>query len=172
METKLNVVNGLIEITVLQTLTNVQLEKFENHELYPKIEAAAKDFQLNWSIDVKGNVATLVTSSTTSSNILKGRMVAVEKNSLNFKFAVEKMSVPEQLPVKKEEDLVKSVSDYDFIKTIVDTWDETDEFPQTVGFVIMASSRDCPILRIPVGFIPQKLAKELCESYLKVHNDD
>ena len=172
METKLNVVNGLIEVTVLQTLTNVQLEKFENHELYPKIEAAAKDFQLNWSIDVKGNVATLVTSSTTSSSILKSRMVAVERNSLNFKFAVEKMSVPEQLPVKKEEDPEENMSDYDFVKMLVDTWDETDELLQTVGFVIIGSSKDRPRLRIPVGYIPQKLAKELCESYLKVHSND
>lgn len=172
MKTELNVVNGLIEVTVRHGLTVEEMEKFENHELYPKIEAVAKDLQLSWSIDIIYSLPTLVTSTIASTNISEDRIAAIKQNTLNFKAAVEKMDIPECLDKTKPEDSEEDISDYDFVKTIVDTWDETDELLQTTGFVIMASSKDCPTLCIPVGSISEKLAKELCESYLKVHNND
>lgn len=161
MEVNLNVVNGLIEISVSQILTDVQMEKFENEKLRSKIEAISKDFQLNWSIDVKDNVATLITSMMTTSNISAEIISIARKNAVDFKTVVDKMEIPaSDTPVAP-----KDMSDYEFIKLIVDKWDKTG----VEGFVIVASkfgiTRAC-------GTIPESLAKELCMSYLKVHSND
>lgn len=163
METKLNVMNGLIEVSIEQVLTESQVKKFEDPKLCARINAAAKDFQLNWTITKSGNVRTLVTSSFTASSILIERVEMIEKNAEEFKNVVDKMNA-----------LAKDINTddqfaYDFIKTMVDEWDETEDRAQTAGFVILASTSECPDVRVPCGCIPESLAKELCLSYLKVH---
>lgn len=165
METKLNVMNGLIEVSIEQVLTESQVRKFEDPKLSARINAAAKDFQLNWTITKSGNVRTLVTSSFTASSILIERVEMIEKNAEEFKNVVDKMNA-----LTRAKDInPNNSSDYDFIKTMVDEWDETEGLAQTAGFVILASISERPDVCVPCGCIPESLAKELCLSYLKVH---
>lgn len=161
--------SALCEAVVV--LTESQLEKLENSELLPRIEAAAKDLHVDFSVEKNGNVALCIVGTTQKWPVDSTDMHNAEINATNFMSFVDDLEVEEDL-----KDCDGRISDKDFVKKL---WEDInlpiEDKRHVFGALIVDG--DCvntPI--IPVGMewgrMGHNLLREMCELYLKAHEQD
>lgn len=161
--------SALCEAVVV--LTESQLEKLENSELLPRIEAAAKDLHVDFSVEKNGNVALCIVGTTQKWPVDSTDMHNAQINATNF------MSFVDDLEVEVEEDKDgKEMSNKDFVKKLLEDMD----LPKTNNrhvFGALIVDGDCvntPIIPVGMewGIMSNNLLREMCELYLKTHEQD
>ena len=159
--------NALCEAVVV--LTDSQFEKLENPELLPRIEAAAKDLHVEFAVEKNGNVALCVVGTIQKWPIDSTDMHNAEINATNF------MSFVDDLEVEEDKDDEK-MSQKDFVKKLLEDMD----LPKTnnrhvCGALIVDMDCICtPMILdgMEWGRMSYGLLKEMCQLYLKAHEQD
>ena len=169
MEKRFQSIDSMINVSVIVVLTPTEQEKLECVDLRHRIDTIAKDMHVDWAVETNGNVCVATISRMYGPVIGNMEIRDIENDATNFMSAINKLEFEKPLPAQD----VQKNTDYDLIKKIVDEWDETETRVPTVGFAILAGVDIFgERVAIPCGHIKDKLAKELCMSYLKVHSND
>ena len=157
--------------TLLVVLTGSELDKFTSESLKKRIDAAAKDFHLDWDIEDHGNIKIALISRTFEGVFGDDEIHQLEIAASNFMTAVEHMDVttkdPEDQPTSSQSNI--SEDDINFVEALLEDWDGQDSDAPIVGFMpIMAPSE---YSRVMIGgfTIPNRVAKEMCQLFIKAH---
>lgn len=162
--------SALCEAVVV--LTESQLEKLENPELLPRIEAAAKDLHVDFSVEKNDNVALCIIGTTQKWPVDSTDMHNAQINAINFMSFVDDLKIEEDLKENCDEEM----SNKDVIKKLLEDMD----LPKTNNrHVCGALVVDMDCIGIPViplgmewGRLSYNTLKEMCELYLKAHEQD
>ena len=171
MEKRIQSIDSVIVVSIIIPIGSVTREKFECDDLENRISNVCKDLNVDWAIEVETDVAAVSVSRTFGPVIGDGDIHKLEIDATNFMGAIEKMQIPEKkkpLPARDH----TCEKNYEFIKMLVGTWEETEERAPTTGFAVLAGVDVFGHkVEMPCAHISEALAKELCMSYLKVHSN-
>ena len=165
METKIE-----LQATVTKELSDELYNKLDGNEFAGEIDRLTKELEINWYL--KPETKALIVSRTFKdvNNISPAHIYSLNADVCAFIARVEKFEHKEDEP---KLDNSTHDEEYNFIKMLIDTWDETEESAQTTGFAVLAGvKRRGVVIESPCARIPEDLAKELCMCYLKVHSHD
>ena len=158
-----------INISAIVVLTTKEQEILECKDLENRINNAATDLHVAWAVEVSDNVVMATISKQYGPVVGDVQSHEVEIAAANFMSYIRDLELPKH-DLKELDEPKSQNDDYDFVKKLVDEWDETKDRYQTAGFVIMA--RIFPGIYQPCGHVGENLAKEMCMCYLKVHAHD
>ena len=165
--------NALCEAVVV--LTESQLEKLENPELLSRIEAAAKDLHVDFSVEKNGNVALCIIGTTQKWPVDSTDMHNAQINAINF------MSFVDDLEVENDENALapenkESAETKEFVHALLTDLNLPKENgDHVIGAVVVdRDSANFGLLLPGMGWgrIGYALLKEMCELYLKAHEQD
>lgn len=169
MKKRFQSIDSMIDISVIVPLHPAQQEKFECIDLRHRIDTIAKDMQVDWAIETSDNSCVVAISRTYGPVVGEEEICKIEEDATRFMLAINKLEHEKPIPTQE----VQRNDEYEFIKKIVDEWEETETRNPTIGFdVIMAVNFFGEKIPLKCGTISEPLAKELCMSYLKVHSND
>lgn len=160
--------------TALIVLTDSQAQKLANESLLKQIDNVAIDLAVEWAVEVSGNYEVLAISRTTFSPIEEEMLKDIEKTAHEFLANVDKMELPKPEPecpahsVDSEEE-----QKLEFVKELLHDINLPDEDEEHVigAQILKYGPKDFPF-PIPWGKISSDLLKEMCELYIKAHEND
>lgn len=158
-----------INISAIVVLTTKEQEILECKDLENCINNVATDLHVAWAVEVSGNVVMATISKQYGPVVGDVQSHEVEIAAANFMSHIRDLELPKH-DLKELDEPKSHNDDYDFVKKLVDEWDETEERYPIAGFIIMA--RIFPEVYKPCGNISSRVAKEMCMCYLKVHAHD
>lgn len=157
---------------MLVILTGSELEKFTHESLKKQINAAAKDFHIEWGIEQNGgNIQMATLSRTFDIQFGDTEIHALEIDITNFMRAIEHMEIVHVKKDPSDETVKFTEEDVQFVESLLEDWNgESSEVPITGFMPVM-----CPFnhTRIAIGefVVPAHVAKEMCELFLKAHSN-
>lgn len=165
--------SALCEAVVV--LTESQLEKLENPELLPRIEAAAKDLHVDFSVEKNDNVALCIIGTTQKWPVDSTDMHNAQINAINFMSFVDDLEVendenalaPENQEPSKTKELVQAL-----LKDLNLPKEDGDHVIGAIVVDIDSSKFGLLLPGMGWGRIGHDLLKEMCELYLKAHEQD
>ena len=166
METKIE-----LQATVTKQLSDELYNKLDGKEFADEVDKLTKKFEINWYL--KQDEKTIVASQTFTDvdHISPAQIYSLHADVCEFIARVERLKHEKHEQPANE--MKHNKDDYNIIKKLVDTWEETENRAPTTGFAVLASIDIFGInADVPYGRIPEPLAKELCMSYLKIHSHD
>ena len=170
MEKRIQIIDDCIVVSVIIPLSPSEQAKLESKDLELSINTIAKDMRVDWAVELSGNIATVAISQVFGKVVGDKESHELEIRATNFMRAIEHLELSKPMP---SEEAKHNNDEYDFIKTLIDTWEATEKNAPTTGFAILAGVDILGLqAEMPCARIPGPLAKELCMSYLKVHSHD
>ena len=157
-----------INISAIVVLTTKEQEILECKDLENRINKIATDLHVAWAVEVSDNIVMATISKQYGPVVGDVQSHEVEIAATNFMSRIRDLELPKH-EVKHHEPVDQN-KDYDFVKKLVDEWDETEDTYPVTGFIIM--ERIFPEVYKPCGNISSRVAKEMCMCYLKVHAHD
>lgn len=159
-----------LQATVTKELSDELFNKLDGNEFAGEIDRLTKELNINWHL--KPESKTLVASRTFTGpgEISPAHIYSFKADVCAFVAKVKRLKHEEDVPAVNNN---TPDEEYDFIKMLIDTWDATEDRAQTTGFAVLAGMEGAGfMIERPCARIPEKLAKELCMCYLKVHSHD
>lgn len=167
--------------TALIVLTDSQAQKLANESLLKQIDNVAIDLAVEWAVEVSGNYEILAVSRTTFSPIEEEMLKDIEKTAHEFLANVDKMELqkPEPECPSHESDGEEKVQDVErnktleFVKKLLNDMNlPLDDDRHVCGAMIIDTTTH-PVLIGPTcwGNISYDLLKEMCELYIKAHEN-
>ena len=151
-------------------------------ELRKRIDSLAIDLHVNWSIESNGNVHIICIERTTTDPIDDAKYHDLEIAAANFMSAIDKLELPEpECPSHEpdkvncdEEEKAQDAETLEFVKKLLNDINLPSDNPSHVcGALIIDTTTHpfCPELT-GWGSLSYDLLKEMCELYIKAHEND
>ena len=160
--------SALCEAVVV--LTESQLEKLENPELLPRIEAAAKDLHVDFSVEKNGNVALCIIGTTQKWPVDSTDMHNAQINAINFMSFVDDLEVENDENVSTEEEAETTIDRIEFCRNALNNMHKTDDL-HIVGAKLVISHPRLPFAFLE-GCISKQLLMECFELYLEKYDHE
>lgn len=166
-------------LTYLVVLTASQEEKLSCKPLLPDIERIAKKLEIDWAVELSANVEynTLAVSRVYETEIGEYEFRNIENVTHNFLEAIDRLDLPQpapepECPSHESEDEEEMQSKQFIEKLLHDLNLPSDDYRHVCGALIIDSSTSlfCPELT-GWGHMSYDLLKEMCELYLKAHEE-
>lgn len=149
-----------IKCTVVSVLTDSEVKRFANKKLRNRINAAAKDCHLQWTIECDNTTVLLTSRVAMEFNAQDTH--ALEMDTTNFLATINKM----ELEKTEDEDVPAPCKDVEFVKEVLQELEDGD----CIALAMLAEIKlgDNGIV-LPYGNISTRLAKEMCKCFIE-HN--
>lgn len=166
--------------TALIVLTDSQAQKLANESLLKQIDNVAIDLAVEWAVEVSGNYEILAISRTTFFPIEEEMLKDIEKTAHEFLANVDKMELPKPEPEcpshedAAQEEKAQDAETLKFVKKLLNDMNlPSDNAHHVCGALIIDTSTHpiCPELT-GWGRMSYDLLKEMCELYIKAHEND
>ena len=162
-----------VKCTMLVVLTGSELEKFTHESLKKQIDAAAKDFHVEWGVEQNGgNIQIATLSRTFDVSFGDTEIHAMEIDIANFMRAIEHMHIECDKKKPDDETVTFTEEDIQFVEALFDDWDGKESSVSITGFVPVMKPFDYTRIVIGEFFIPERVAKEMCRLFLKEYYND
>lgn len=166
--------------TALIVLTDSQAQKLASENLLKQIDNVAIDLAVEWAVEVSGKYEILAISRTTFSPIEEEMLKDIEKTAHEFLANVDKLELPKPEPTclaDESEDEKKKSQDAEtlkFVKELLHDINLPREDDRHVCGALIIDTTTCSIFVEPTcwGNMSYDLLKEMCELYIKAHEND
>lgn len=156
--------------TALIVLTDSQAQKLASESLLKQIDNVAIDLAVEWAVEISGNYEVLVVSRTTFSPIEEEMLKDIEKTAHEFLANVDKLELPKPEPECPSHAVdVEEESVLEFVKKLLhDINLPNGDEDHVVGAQILEFGPK----HLTWGKISSDLLREMCELYIKAHEND
>lgn len=149
-------------------------KKMECEQLANRITAIAKDLHVDYAVRANGNIRTAEISFTHEGRVTSEDEHKYEIKAIEFMKQIEKLDLPQPAPEPEcpshESD---KTGDVEFVEKLLNDINlPSDDYRHVCGALIIDSSTHlfCPELT-GWGRMSHDLLKEMCELYLKAHEE-
>lgn len=157
-----------IKCTKLVVLTGEELEKFTHKSLKKQIDAAAKDFHIEWGVEQNGgNIQIATLSRTFDVSFGDTEIHAMEIDITNFMRAIEHMEIVHTKKDPDDKTVTFTEEDIQFVEALFDDWDGKESSVSITGFVPVMKPSNYTRIIMGEFFIPEHVAREMCKLFLK-----
>lgn len=165
----------LLCYTALVVLTKSQAEKLADESLIKQIDALSNDLNVYWAVEISGDYEIAAISRTTLTGVIGEEMLSsLEKVAHEFIQAIDKMEIPAPEPeCPSHEERTEEEHQLEFVKELLHDVSLPDEDEERVigGEILAYGPKSCPF-PLAWGKISSDLLKEMCELYIKAHEND
>jgi hypothetical protein len=166
--------------TALIVLTDSQAQKLASESLLKQIDNVAIDLAVEWAVEVSGNYEILAISRTTFSPIEEEMLKDIEKTAHEFLANVDKMELPKPEPEcpshesDNEEEKAQDAETLEFVKKLLNDINLPHEDDRHVCGALIIDTTTHSVFVEPTcwGKMNHDLLKEMCELYIKAHEND
>lgn len=164
-------------LTQLVVLTGSQEEKLNCEQLLPELERIAKTLEIDWAVELSANIeyGTLAVSRIYEKEIGDYEFKSIEKATQRFLNEIDKLELPKpehepECPSHEETFNQEYIS---FVKNILKDINTPKNDPNhIIGAYIMRVGSPAWPFPEKWGDMPKDMLKEMCELYLKAHEQD
>lgn len=154
-------------------LTNIQYDKLTCDELAKRVDGLAKDFHVDWSIECNGNVNIINITRTTTDTIDDAFCHKLEMDATNFMSAIDKLELSKPEPECPSHENAEEMTEKRFIEQLLRDLNLPKEDEDHVIGAKIVCMGPCTIpWAVEWGKMTHSLLKEMCELYIKAHEND
>lgn len=149
-----------IKCSVVAVLAETEVKKFASKKLRNRINATAKDFHLQWTIECDNSTVLLTSRVAMEFNAQDTH--ALEMDTTNFLAAINKMEIEDEKI--QDEDVPAPCKDVEFVKEVLQELEDGNCI--TLALLSEIQLGDSGIV-LPYGNISARLAKEMCKCFIE-----